>query len=322
MDPTFLKNIQERSGTLQENRQSASEANLFQGIACLEKFQQDGFGDLDLLKLACRQLIQAMKANSLDDRPCLALAYTFLLIEDYETAGEYLGLAREIDRNNPLNAALGETMAELKRLPDETEQKIPVLAEIPSTGEAALDYDALYDEVEASIVKQVHALMQQPPPKPSLNPTQVKQLEHLYQQLQNNHQAICRQIAVVDREIDVSELRVKLKPFEASLQRYEKALLASEQLKSLRNELDQELQKIEQASQTADAATDPGDIPVLEQTLESLLDHCDAYADQLDALHTSGVEISAIEPLYNNVLQNVEELRETLEDATERLKQL
>lgn len=333
LDLMQLKGIEKKKSELDDKRQAFSEQELFKGIAHLEKFQLDGFQDPQLLKQGCVHLIEAMKRNRRDERPCLALAYLFVLIQDYPTANEYLQLARQLDPGNPLLTALQESIQEqlLEELQTPQHQQAhPSQPTPPPPGELVTpfaataltteqDFDALYDKIETHLFAQVKRLAETPPPEVSLQPQQIAQLEDLWLALKESCQQLETQIAYVSQEIDTTALSAQLRPLILTSKRYQTALKVSQELALLQSELLAEISSIRRKITEALGLKHPTDLDRLESALEADLDQCDAFADRIDLLESQGQNVSEVVCHYQVLLETLDQYRDTLDNTQFRL---
>lgn len=261
--------LQEQQDQVGGRRHQESETALLEGLAAFERALETELAQPDLLKFACRRLIEAMRLNSRDERPCLGLAFLFLSIEDIDAAGDYLMLARQLDYENPLALALDEMLRALRK-------GEPAAASVNQ--EQELDYDELYHQVLEQIEKQLAWLAGQLPPQVSLQKERIRLYEQIVQRLSSQQSRLRAQIAQVDAEIETGDLVHQLKQLEARLLDYRAALQQSQRLAEIETALtaaETELQAM---------IKHPKD---LLAAMDGIYDRCDRFADTLEAL---GVE--------------------------------
>lgn len=261
--------LQEQQSQVGQRRQQEAETALLEGLAAFEQALEGELSQPEVLKYACRRLIEAMRLNHRDERPCLALAFLFLSIEDIEAAGDYLMLARQLDYENPLALALDQMLRAIRQ------------GETPAAEaftEEEIDYDELYQQVLNQIEKQLAWLAGQVPPQVSLQKERIRLYEQIVQRLHTQQSNLQQQIEQVDTEIETGELIQQLKQLESRLLDYRAALQQSQRLSELEAGLlaaEVELQALMKRPEA------------LAAELEAVYDRCDVFADELEAL---GVE--------------------------------
>lgn len=320
-----ISSLQEQSAQLSSRRHQEAEEDLIFGTLCLEKFESTGFREAELLKEACRRFIHSIQCNSRDIRPHLALIYLFTLIEDYDTAQIYVASAQAIDVEHPFLAALQEFVREARRQSQLEAQQAARAASAPPAGTATdqpqeIDYDALYDRIEAAIPMLVRKASQLVPPDPSLQSLHIEELQQHLAQLEDKQKQILAQIKTVEEEIDAEELRTALQPLHVSLQRLQQNLGFSQQMRRLYKELRNQLNMVEQVCTEAQKTSEPDDLPILEENVEALLDQCDQFADRLDELEQQKVNIDELLKYYQRLVSEVESFQDLVDQTTIRLK--
>lgn len=306
MQLTHLKDqlgfLKSQSNQLSSRRQEDAETALYEGLAALELALEHELAHPEILKHACTRLIDAVRLNHRDERPCLALAFLFLAIEDTETAQEYLHVARQIDYENPLALALDAMLKEIR-----SEVSVPAEPTLPGAfnlDSANLDYDQLYDQLEAQINAQIAWLVAQPPPEASLQQERIQLYEKLVHSLSEQHQAIQTQMAIVDEEIETGDLVQRLRPLEQRLQRYRLVLQQSQTLEQLQTRITEQIARVQ------------GQLvkPTSDFSMDELFDCCDAFADQLDVFEQQGMPITLVTDAYTRLTVLAEQLQEFLDD--------
>jgi hypothetical protein len=296
----FLKN---QSNQLSSRRQEDAESALYEGLASLELALEHELTRPDILKHACTRLIDAVRLNHRDERPCLALAFLFLAIEDTETAQEYLHVARQIDYENPLALALEAMLKEMRSEGPAAPPEPTVLNRVPQDAQE-LDYDQLYDQLEAQINAQIAWLVSQPPPEASLQQGRIQLYEKLVHSLGEQHQAIQTQMAIVDQEIETGDLVQRLRPLEQRLQRYRLVLQQSQTLERLHLDISAEIARVQAQIKR----------PTPDFGMDELFDRCDAFADQLDVCEQQGMPIALVTDAYTRLTTLAEQLQEILDE--------
>ncbi|PIQ23793.1 hypothetical protein COW36_16845 [bacterium (Candidatus Blackallbacteria) CG17_big_fil_post_rev_8_21_14_2_50_48_46] len=311
--------LQQQSSGFHSQRHDQAEEDFFFGLMCLDRFATTGYQDSDLLKEACRKFIQSIQSNGKDERPHLALAYLFALIEDYPTAQLYLASAEGLAIDHPMIAAIRKIIREIQKMSTDS------LPEGPQADSAALsaedlDYDALYDEVEDDIKRWVLEFSQHLNAHPSLRPDIIKNQRKTLEKLRETQDVINAKITRVEEEIDTTELVQALKPLEISQKRLEQALQTTVELQALQTEMHNTQSSVGQISQEAQQTEDAADIPVLEENIEVLLDHCDHFADQLDQYSERQLDLEILLKTYDRLVGALDDLRNLVDDTIERLK--
>lgn len=297
-------------------RAQEAEDYLYLGMAHLEQGIEEGFGKPETLKASCAALIESLKRNARDERPALVLSYLFMMIEDYETAQEYLSLAQEIHFENPMTQALKDSLNELIRAEAQAQQELSRIETIANpAGEAEPDYDALYDRLEQFIVTQVQELSLQAPPVPGLDTLHYQNLKQQLQLLQANKSEIDQRLAVLEAEFDLTELRTQMRPFEIVVHRFQETCELSKAFRALLRDMKADITEMESLQEALQSSSHEVDIMEMEQRLEGFLDRCDAFADQLDQWAEQRLEVSALTKTYEKLAQKLDKVQDSLDES-------
>lgn len=253
----------------------------------------------------------------------LGMGFLFLLLSQPREALPYLKTALELKPDSELGQ---ELLRQAQRVaapgsatttPPSASSPSPVIT-IP---QQARDYDALYDTTEAALmlalktVMSDHILGLQPTPDAT-------QLQHIHSQLtlyQGQISHFNQQLHILDEEIEVSDLRRTLGMIDRAVQRLVTKATLFEQFVALAQDVQQHQAQALALTETAHTTADPSLIANLETQLQTLLDHCDHVADQLDAFDAKAIDIGSLQPLYQGYVSQLEALQDALEETAERL---
>jgi len=232
--------------------------------------------------------------------PYLLLAYIYLALRLPQLSLKYLRVAQHLGSQDPL---LGKIQAALQsgfQAPSVKRQNNKAQAHF---GAADTDYDALYEEVQGLLVREVRAAMDIPlPAGPTANPERLNALHRAGHHLSESIALIQGQLELLDQEMDCSELYRKLRNLESRLRLLTQILEGSEQCVALM----QTLNGLAQRVQTA--LLNPS-----EMDLETFLDQCDSIADQLDGFTAKGWQIAELEAVYQALIDQITLLQDKLD---------
>lgn len=172
--------------------------------------------------------------------------------------------------------------------------------------QVVIDYDAMYDQVESTIQKEVRQLSTLGPEwySSSNNRFRVEKTEQQYANLRKKYRHIRKRIREVEVEIDCEPLHQMLNPLDMILTRCEYHLQISWQMIELQEMLDGHLRWISQALIQLELHKRlPADFS--ESRFEYLLGDCDALADQLDALEGLGMDTARLVTTYEKLALKV-----------------
>lgn len=301
-------------------RHGQAARQLDKGLDLLQKLQADNFNEPLRLQEAAGLLIDALKNNRRDIRPCLGLAYIFLILEDHQMAQKYVRQALEIE---PQNAQVRDFQTRIAEDYQRVAARRDNLRLAPSlvSGETAKthDLDKLYDECEGLIRNLLRELMVQGVAQPVADRRKLGVLE---QNLQNYQQAfahISQQLQVVDREIDCSDLLRLLKPIEAQLNKNKANLALSQHWIQLCQQLQDELTTVEQCLEEATQVSSKADLEILEENLDALLDNADGYAQAIEDYEAQGHHVEPLLGPYEELQKKIETYQDLLEELQESL---
>lgn len=306
----------------QAHKDARFEQHFEAGLQALGRAHDERFRNKQSLITACEQLIKAISAHREDIRPYLALSYLFTILEDFDTALSYLQAALHLDPQSEIAQAFLDTIRAQRQ--GDPLPAAPVLAASAASSPApqqaaaaipadeALDLDALYDQLERRILARIRALSQEAPPEPSPETENLKAIRSRFQQTQAELARFQASIEQLDVEFDTAELRQALRPLEVSLQRYQTLYNTAYQMYTLRKALRQDHETVMALRRTAHSHASEA-----ETELETLLDHCDAFADQLDALEAQGHASPQLLRDYESLVQSLEALQELVDEGLE-----
>ena len=303
-----LNQLKDSRGTLESDRHLKAADLADEGLNHLILAHEDNFVDPLHLQQACTLLIEAVKHNYQDIRPLLALAYLFGLVEDFETATEYLSLALDIEPENPISQQFAAAMKA---------QNAEILASdrtaLPGSGILAgeLDYDALYDKLESFIIATVKTRMAEPMPSIKPESQTIEKFEKLLQEMSAIQEQIREQIEIIHQEIDVGELLQLTNPLNLIRKRFEEGARAARKLLDLK----QQIQNLDIKAQGMYTALKQADSQLhsLETELEQLLDHCDQVADRLDTYENLRYPTDQLIKKYEQIVHLIEMIQEELD---------
>lgn len=309
MSYQFLGLLQKEAGKLRQERQQALEPLLHQGLEFLSRAEQTGFRDPGLLSQAADCFLRAEQADRQDIRPCLFLAYIFMLLKDLHRANLFINEARRHDAKHPLVQQFGQKLSELHQLKPQSGPAAPVATHLQDFPE---DPELMYEAIEKEIMAQLREIQQMPPPPAHAAPEAIDAFAHqleLFRQHLTRLQAGLREL---DQQIDTLALKTRLRPFEVMLHRHTAHLKRLQEARqiiadttALRIEVGHSLNRLSQGGMSDKAA--------YEAQLEAFLDRLDALADRIDAQEAQGQSTTQLEESYSWVMHLLEDYRDHLD---------
>ncbi|PKL76148.1 MAG: hypothetical protein CVV27_11765 [Candidatus Melainabacteria bacterium HGW-Melainabacteria-1] len=259
--------------------------------------------DTQTLRQCMLVLTECIRASRSYPEPYLLLAYIYHALRLPQLALRYLRVVSHLQSDHPLLLKLQQAITDGYEAP-------LVQRKSSSSGFALLDleevdYDALYDEVDAHIAREIRTVMDIPlPVRPQGSEELIADLQSWRVGIEQTLELLGSQLEVIEQEIDCGPLRSKLRLIENRWRQLTAMEEHSRQFLNLRQAMFFELALVQ-----AEADQDHPS----EQQLEGFLDHCDAWADQLDTLSSRGLDISELESEYARLVEAVTQLQERLD---------
>ena len=290
-----LADLQQQTQGLRSQRQDGSSQQLEAGFAALNAAMAGAFADKELVEQAFTAFNKAAQLNRRNADPLVAMGYLYLVLDDRMLALKYFQSARSTDPTHPDPPQFLELL-----------QSLSIVQ--PSAGYDDIDYDALYDQAEAHLHEMTRQATQVVPGPAQADPQQLMAIKAQCQALQREHQALSQLLQRLEAEFDTASLHQRLRPLALVQQTLEQRVQLSQTLVKLAQDLSAWLEMAQQLQVQPPAMADLG------PAVEDLLDHCDRFADQLEALERSPADLSVPLGLYQRLTETVEALQDLLED--------
>lgn len=314
MDFKTIRDIKKQASLLTGDRHSTSEAACAKGVALLQHIAHREPVDKALVKEAHSHFIKAIQYNRKLITPYVGISYLLLFLGDTSTARKYLQEGLKLEPENE------EVQTLLKYITAKETGKLTSKTTAAQTTSLAPsnepNYDELYDKLEAFISRQTfrtNSVVKKL--KPSPQPQAIEELNKLQQEFETAYQDIQQQMQVLDAEFDLGELQQSLGPLESSISLVQKHLALSQRMLDILTHIQQESRHILLQLQSLPTELSQEQVSEHECRLDTFLDHCDHIADQLDDLDQAGHGIEELEPPYQSLIQQVEKLRDALDDV-------
>lgn len=314
------------------------------GIRYLLAAHVDKFTDTSQLQKAYEALTKALQRDRQNAQYYVALGYLCILVGDYQTAHRFYDTLLKLKPGHPdglifmdylrfrapeLFPALGQKKEEAsfilppKKLsstaktapPDEStaHKNRARLAQDPEQRKegAENEFDALYDKVEKRILQRLQTHMRLQLPELTLESNEIKILETHEERLALTILELNQELDTLEKDMDVSGLRQRMRPLEQHLERLRDTLERSRHFRKVRSQIS----KLTRETVESHAQVDKKALALAaaEMLLESLLDRCDALADQLEELEMQGFSIKVLEKPYHRLVTLLEGLQEKLD---------
>ncbi len=315
-----LTKIQTAAADQKGDRQKISNESCQQGLRLLQQISQSSQHNPPNpaeLKKAFRALVKAIQYNRRNSAAYMGCAYLQVMAKNEAMARKYLQELLKIEPEHAAALDLLQFISQQSKAPP----KRPSLAaqsplQLMPEPQTEQDLDALYDQVEERLLglqKQLlglSALL-----KPSLKPEATQALRQEHQHLQVLLKGLNRQIEKIDQEIETTELRQQIRPFETLLKRAESVLAIAQEMAELQARMDAAAERLKRLSDRLKGKEMA--LSSAEAELESIMDLCDACADEIDSLENAKHDVSELVPLYENLINQLENSRDLIEDMNE-----
>lgn len=313
-----LTKIQTAAADQKGDRHKISHEACQQGLRLLQAISQSNPPNPLEFKKAFRDLVKAIQYNRRNSSAYMGCAYLQVMAKNEAMARKYLQELLKIEPEHAAALDLLQFITKQSKAPP----KIPTLAQ-PAPLQSRLaqappaqDLDALYDQVQdqlADLQQQLIGLSSLL--KPTLKKAALAALSQEYRHLQTHLNHLNQQIELIDQEIETTELRQAIRPFESLLKRAESVLNVSAQMGELQTRMaagEAQLFELEQRLKKKGLGLTQAEIE-----LEGLMDLCDGCADQIDSLENAKQDVSELLPLYERLIQQLENCRDLSEELAE-----
>lgn len=304
----LLKEMQVgRSSQQRQERYQRYQLELDSGLQSLNTFIASEFKDKDQAKVSVKHFFKAAKLKSQAVAPYLYLAYVMLLYKEKEKALDFIqqALRREPD-NVDAQYLLKATLQTQNQNSSEVQRSL--MQHIFNI--RMLDYDS----TELLLEKQISNIFMANSEacQVSSEPKAVLKLRAHLNQLYTIYHQINNQLAQLNDE-DILPLKKKIQPLEQLLKQFENKYHISLQMQDLDLSI---VKKIEYVTNMAQSIADSEYvIRNLDNSIETLMDQCDAIADQLDEWQAK-YETVLLEDHYNLLISKVEEVQDALDTCS------
>lgn len=326
-----LQGLKSSANQLAKQRMGTADSLYRQGILELQKFQKELHPQY--FKKAFECFSRALQRSRTQPQSYNAMAYLWILLEDYSTALKFLQ-AQEQSCKSAANAQplilylqkkatwlFPELVQKANSIEENPKPEDIIMAQeilsppVPQkfqTAELTLDFEALYERVEKKIYSSLKMLMQLQLPDFTYDSQEFKKIKVYQEKHQNDCLELTDRIRFLEQELDVTGLEQNLKNLEIYLQRIDVCLNRSKKARRTRRgmlTLNTEISDI-----LKELRKNPQSFVAAENKLEELLDQCDAFADVIDEFDEAGLDVSILENTYNKLVAGLETLQDRLDD--------
>lgn len=292
-----LQALQHQSSALRQKRQGESELYFEQGMLALTQAHQAGFQDPVPAQQALKAFVEAIRQQRSDPRPYLMLAYIFAVFEDFRSAASYLRAAHELAPNDP-------DVANFRQRIQALQLKRSLISED----------DRTYQALEQQLRSRIQALSKQPLAAPSADQAVVAEQLRQVMAFDSLLQELTEQVQALRQDLDTGELEKLLMRLNQVWQPHARVCQDSQLLCRLKNQMLETQAGIPVLWRRIQSTPAAADLQLLESDLEALLDQCDRYADQLDALEQRQISIQSVEAVYAQLLAHTEAVQDSLDE--------
>lgn len=300
-----LASLRDKAGHLAQNRHAQANVHYQAGVQALAEARLYHLEKPYLLAEALKAFLLALQLNRTDPRPALAAAYLFILVGNGRMANRYLRLVLEQDPEN----------ADAKNLQQQLVLTTAIADPISPDTEPIHDYDLLYEELVQRCKQELHQIHTRFSFQPVLEPEALSQLKQQYQTGFQTTQDLKRQVHLLDQELDASDLLMDLQRLEQLCNRLLQTIQASQRVQVLGEQIQTLQPQILRLLLAMAGQPRLAEVKAAETELETILDHCDGLADQLDALEAEGIVVAGLFNLYQTLSQTIEDLQDKLDEV-------
>lgn len=301
MDFKALQQLQNQSQNLHARRQGEAAGLYQQGIEAFAQAMESEFRNKAALRTAFDKWMEALKLHRQNPEPYIGLGYIFLILNDRRSALTYFKAAQSVQPDHPDAALMLQHLVELSTAPS------PAATPPQTSAPFGDDLDALYDRAEHLLDFHLKQLLHLPGLEPSPERAEIQRQAQLCADQGQILLEIKRLLKIVADEIDTAPLEKQLAVLEAAVKRLETVHETSQAFAALAAEITAVNQRARQALEHFRPGAEA------EDSLETLLDDCDRFADRLDAFDAQHYAIVPLEPLYRQLIENVGILQEKLD---------
>ncbi len=306
MNLKALKQAQQQNSQLSSRRALTADQYYQQGLKFFEQAIAADFKDPDHLPQACQSFIQALKSNRADDRPCLMLAYLFMLLQDFDGALDYLKPVLERKPDHP-------QALEIKAQIQVKIQQIEALSQQQEPNQESELTEAHLAQTRQWILTAVRFSMEKALPLAVFDTAGIQDLQKQARMLHSQWQRFQTQIDALEAEFEVQELQQLILPLAGQNKRWQKLIENAETGQALTLTLQQELAQVEQVIQELNQIKSLDDLEIMEENYEALMDNAELYVEQVEKLTQSHPQPTELNSAYNALSAKIADFADNLD---------
>lgn len=315
---TRLDELGHRMAFIAQQRESLAQRYYQMAIGAVKQARAEQFSDKSRLKKAVDGFTRSLQLNRRQTGAYIGMAYLYQLLGNPQGALPYLKSVLSLEPDH-LDATqlLQSLLQQMQKTPTESSPELAITKSEPLQTDA--DYDALYDQVKLQMEKLLHQYLQQDSPSATADVGRLHELQAQQKQLSDWIHHWESQLAILDQNMDVSELYQRLNVFGRLLAQFNHVINHSVRMLNLATQLEQaNVQAHLQVLRCDDLQQYPAMLPLMEQQLELLMDHCDRLANELDWLEASRIgDIAPLMKAYCQLLAAVGRFQSALDAMAE-----
>lgn len=297
-----LKSAQSQVSQRDTQRQGAARTQYDQATELLKVYNRTL--DKQTLRQCMLLLTECIRTSRSFPEPYILLGYVYHALRLPQLALKYLRVAEHLQRDNPTLIKLKQAILEGHQAPVVSRRK-PGGSAFELLDLENVDHDALYDELESLIAREVQTAMDIPVPvRPTASKDVIAELTGYQGSLEQVLELVNTQLEIVEEEIDCAPLRSRLRLIES---RWRQLTTLIEQC---RNALELQRALLTAMSDIQIELFEPAPS---EARLETFLDLCDAFADKIDEIDSKGLNISALKADYEALAEGINQLQDRLD---------
>ena len=300
IDFKVLNNLKDNKNGLREKK---ANQKIDKGFYYLKLADQESYTGKERIRQAAALFLEAIDYQRDDVRPYMGMAYIFALLNQYQNGLEFLDDALEIEPDNTAIAAF-------KVFCESEQQQYPV--DLAAIELEQVDYDVLYEQTEDLLKHKIQEAGHLLIPAPSIQPQVINQLKENMHRVLSTQEQIQEKLQILDQEFNIGPLTQLAQSLQIVFQRLKNVYQTSKQLLGIQDKIQLTHQESKQLHQLL--RKEGYFSPAYDQTLEQLLDRCDAIADKLDGFENNQIPISEVMPHYEKLIQDIQFIQDEMDE--------
>ncbi|MBT9544907.1 MAG: hypothetical protein IV090_05910 [Candidatus Sericytochromatia bacterium] len=300
-----IQDLQAKKETLNQERKANSHKYVEGGLSLLSKASESKFSHQQELSECHALFLKALQYNRKDPMPYIGLAHLRVIVGDRSLALKYVKKALRLDPNHTEAQNLFHFLARKSPAIPPEKKQIPEIKILDAEEECLGLQIAEHILALKQVLKEVESKVLQ-------NKFDLLALDHYLSRQEIAYQTNLKQISIWSHRQGSDALYFQIKDWERDLVQLKK----NRDLAQTYTQLEQEIQNLTgEVRENILALHRKQVFPLQAETLlEKYLDRCDYFADRLDNLEAQNRSIAILEPIYQELVENIEIFRNILDE--------